>query len=280
MQDLISKLEGKTIGICGIGYIGKSLARYLRALSIDIHLVELSRQNYATVESYRYDYFINCAGNTGNFRNELEETVESNISLTIDLLKKIKISSAYVGLSSTRVYGFNADKNLDHVESMSSHDDHLSLDYIYDGSKKLMESLLVNMDKKLEHNVIVARLSNVYDDFSDDELDESTLLKLIYASAKNSKLFEIQQHETSSKDYIHIDDCLTGILRCAVYGIGGNVYNIARGKPTSLKEISNKVNPLIRFDNTKPPIHCSISIDKARTALAFKPSLNILELQT
>ena len=277
MGDLKQHLSGTTIGILGLGYIGTGLSNYFKALSVDIQLIEITRQNYHTVCDHQYDYFFNCAGNTGDFRAKPAETIESNLTTTINLLRSIDIVNAYVGLSSTRVYGFSEDKDKHHDETMSSVGDHLDLEYVYDGSKKLLECLLTNLDSSHKQNIVIARLSNVFDDFSEDELDDATLLKLIIASGKKRQKLEIQQHQSSSKDYIHLNDCLEGIVRAAIYGSGGQIYNIARGQSASLEEISGSVNPLMQFDNSKKASHCTVSIEKAQSKLGFNPIINILE---
>ena len=42
--------------------------------------------NFKSISKFEFDYVFNCAGNTGDFRNQILETVESNISLAIFLL--------------------------------------------------------------------------------------------------------------------------------------------------------------------------------------------------
>lgn len=278
MDRFFSNLKGKTVGILGLGYIGNALLNYLQALPLDIRLFGFSRENYADVGRYQYDFFFNCAGNTGDFRENLTGTIHSNLTQTIDLLNRIEVLQAYVGLSSTRVYGFSNNKDKQHNESHWSSGNHLDPEYIYDGSKKLLESLLINTNPNHKSNIVVARLSNVYDSFSEAELNNATLLKLIFASKRSGKKLLVRQNQESSKDYIHIDDCVEGIIRCALFGDGGHIYNIARGKSTSLKEIAIMLNPLLEFENSHRANHCSISIEKAHTNLGFSPTKNLLEI--
>ena len=276
MEALFQALSGKTVGIFGLGYIGTGLKTYLKALPVDIKLVDITRRNYNCACDYQYDYFFNCAGNTGDFRLNPMKTIESNLAATLDLLKKIDVIETYVGLSSTRVYGFSDCLDRYHDETFSSSGDHLDIEYIYDGTKKLLESLLTNLDSVYRQKLVVARLSNVFENFPDTELNDATLLKLMVSSGRKQQKLHIQQHESSSKDYIHINDCIEGIIRCAIYGRGGQVYNIAQGQPTSLKELSKVVNPLVQFDNSRKPMHCTISIGKAQSELGFNPTMNIL----
>ena len=279
MNELVRKLQGKRIGILGLGYIGSNLSSYIRSLCGQVELKEFTRRNLYSIGEYHFDYFFNCAGNTGDFRKNLGETLESNISLNVEVLNRVNVEVAYIALSSTRVYGFNVSKDFEYDEKMSSNQQHLNLDFIYDGSKKLMESFLVNMNQQHRANLVVARLSNVYGDFTIEELDDSTLLKMMIASSKNRQSMEVNQHEDSSKDYVHIDDAVEGILRCALFGQGGEVFNIARGQSTSLRELSVIINPDIFFNNRSEASHCNVSISKAKETIGYQPSLNITDLQ-
>jgi nucleoside-diphosphate-sugar epimerase len=109
VNGLYKKIGGKTIGILGLGYIGSNLLNYLMAQAdiLNLDLIPIYRKNLSIVESRTFDYFIDCAGNSGNFRSDILGTVESNISLLIYLLKNIKIRENYLALSSTRIYGFS-----------------------------------------------------------------------------------------------------------------------------------------------------------------------------
>ena len=201
----ISQLKNAKIAILGIGYIGSNISAYLKKLNI--RAVEITRKNLNLYKNDQFDHIINCAGNTGDFRQKLIETIESNISLNSYILKNIKIKCSYIYLSSSRIYGSSVNDSIIFDENSFNCYDNLNLDYIYDGSKKLTESLLINYSKNVDYKIAILRLSNVYGNF--DCLDDSTLIKKIIRYKKNSlNSLSVKQNRYSEKDYIHINDVI------------------------------------------------------------------------
>ena len=131
----LTELNNKKIGILGIGYIGSNLLAYLKKFNIEA--IEISRKNLNNFKGEKFDYFINCAGNSGDFRENLIETVQSNVNLNSYILENIKIKYNYIYLSSSRIYGFSKNDKIIFDENSLNNYNNLSLDYIYDGSKKL-----------------------------------------------------------------------------------------------------------------------------------------------
>jgi len=173
----ISILNNKKVGILGIGYIGLNILNFLKSLNLNIDLISITRKNIDLIKKIEFDYLINTSGNSGDFRNQLIETIDSNLGLNSYILKHAKIKGNYIYISSSRVYGFTGDYNIIFDEESENCYNNLDLDFIYDGSKKLAESLLFNYSKNLSYNIGILRLSNVYGKFNN--LDDSTLIKKI-----------------------------------------------------------------------------------------------------
>ncbi len=80
-------------------------------------------------------------------------------------------------IRSSRVYGFsNNDNTIFDEESINCYNN-LNLDFIYDGSKKLAESLLFNYSNKVNYNIAILRLFKCL--WKLNSLDDSTLIKKI-----------------------------------------------------------------------------------------------------
>jgi len=273
----LKSLKGKRIAVLGQGYIGKHLADYLELSAPSAQITRIIRGDSEIKLEKEYDIFFNCAGNTGNYRAELSETLTSNISLTVDILSKVKILDSYVCLSSTRVYGFSQNPDDIFVETVSTHDSHLGLDFIYDGSKKLMESYVVNMNSSSSANLVVARLSNLYGFDSFQDLDDTTLLKVIIKKGLEKQgVIQIKQNPLSSKDYVYIEDALAGLILCAVKGRGGEIYNIASGDSTNVEGIVNHFSAEATFNHSETALYSQISIKKAKQEIGYSPAHNIL----
>ena len=127
------------VGIIGVGYIGSNILIYLK--SLNIKAIVITRKNLKIIEKEEFDYLINASGNSGDFRQQLIETIESNLSLNSYILKKAKIKHSYIYLSSSRIYGFSDNKNTVFDENSYGCNNNLDLDYIYDGSKKWLSGI-------------------------------------------------------------------------------------------------------------------------------------------
>ena len=265
----LTELNNKKIGILGIGYIGSNLLAYLKKFNIEA--IEISRKNLNNFKGEKFDYFINCAGNSGDFRENLIETVQSNVNLNSYILENIKIKYNYIYLSSSRIYGFSKNDKIIFDENSLNNYNNLSLDYIYDGSKKLTESLLINYSKNVDYKIAILRLSNVYGNF--DCLDDSTLIKKIIRYKRESqKNLDVKQNRYSKKDYIHINDVIESIINVILKIKNTDVFNLSYGKSYSLDEISKILNLDIKSDESMEPTYSLISNDKIKKefSLSFK----------
>jgi nucleoside-diphosphate-sugar epimerase len=272
-----SAFHEKKIAIVGLGYIGQNLLEYLlqNTVDFDVNIIPFGRYDVKEIGNFGFDFVFNCAGNSGDFRQKLSETIESNLNLTLFLLQNMKPNSKYIMLSSTRIYGFSESETIIFEENFASTDKHLNLEYIYDGTKKLTESLVVNFGNQLCINTSIIRLSNVYGKFR--SLDDSTLIKKIVRFKKENKLIELTKNQAfSKKDFIFIDDALVGISLAALHGKSGEAYNIASGQSVSVYEICKRIGLEMNILNDDSiPKHSLISIKKAKADLNFKPIFDL-----
>lgn len=257
----LSQLKNRKVAILGIGYIGSNILDYLKSLNVET--VAITRKNIDILEKEEFDYLINTSGNSGNFRQQLIETIESNIGLNSYILENAKIKYSYIYISSSRVYGSSDENSVIFDEGSNNSYNNLSLDYIYDGSKRLAESLLFNYSKKLNYKIAILRLSNVYGKFNC--LDDATLIKKI-VRYKRELLdnLSVGQNRYSTKDYIHIDDVVQNIVHVMLNIKKTDVYNLAYGKSYSLDYISKILDLNIESDETIKPIYSNISNNKIR----------------
>lgn len=268
----INKLQNSTVGILGLGYIGSNLYSFISSKKeeLNINVIPFDKGSIEDIKKYNFDYFINCAGFSGDFRSNLLETVDANISLVVYLLKNLKIERTFLSISSTRIYGFASDPTIVFDESYFRESSHLSLDYIYDGSKKMMETMLVNYSPYLDYNISIVRLSNVYGKYN--RLDDSTLIKKIIKSKINNCSLTVNQNRYSNKDYIYIDDAVDGIMRALLLSRGTEIYNVAFGQSYSIADIANILDMEVHFDdNNTSPSYSNISIRKAIESLNYSP---------
>jgi nucleoside-diphosphate-sugar epimerase len=280
-KDIMPYFKNTTIAIVGMGYIGKQLYQTLEEqaedLNINIHC--FNKQNIETIGQFEFDYIFNCAGNTGDFRNQIFETVEANIQLAIFLLKNAVVKKCLIPLSSTRIYGFAYHKDINFSETFVGflHHSHNELDFIYDGSKKLMESIYTNA--KVNYRISIPRLSNVFGKYHEGDLDNTTFLKAMLEAKIKGNTLTTEQDTDSLKDYIFIDDAIEGILRIALFGEDKECYNICLGKSYSLADWANYLHIDIKNASHNLALYSKVSNRKAKENLYFKPQFHLEKLQ-
>ena len=273
--------KNTTIAIVGMGYIGKQLFQtlqfYADSLNIKIHC--FNKKNIDTIGRFEVDYLFNCAGNTGDFRQQIFETVESNIQLAIFLLKNAKVKKCLIPLSSTRIYGFAFHKDINFAESFVGflHHSHNELDFIYDGSKKLMESIYTNA--KVNYRISIPRLSNVFGKYKECDLDNTTFLKAMLDAKIKGHSLTTEQDTDNLKDYIFIEDAIEGLCRIALFGDDKECYNICLGKSYSLADWAKFLNIDVQNASHNLALYSKVSNRKAKENLYFKPQFHLEKLQ-
>ncbi len=269
----LSKLENKKIAILGLGYIGSNILNYIDNLDLNVDITLITRKNLDIIEKIEFDYLINSSGYSGDFRQQLIKTIDSNIGLNSYILEKAKIKESYIFISSSRIYGFANEKDVVFDENSVNCYSNLDLDFIYDGSKKLAESLLFNYSKNIDYNIGILRLSNVYGKFND--LDDSTLIKKIirYKITNKVGLF-VKYNRYSTKDYIHIDDVVENIVNIMLNIDKTVIYNVVYGQSYSLDDVSRFLGLDIETDDTIKPVYSNLSNEKLKKEFGIKLKYN------
>lgn len=88
----------------------------------------------------------------------------------------------------------------------------------------------------------------------------------------------LENEGKASRDFIYVDDIVEGLIACAVNGKAGEVYNLASGHETTIKELAEAINRLtnnptpILYTNPRPWDRSGKrfgSIEKAQKDLGF-----------
>jgi UDP-glucose 4-epimerase len=105
----------------------------------------------------------------------------------------------------------------------------------------------------------------------------------VYRSLKRLPL-QVDGGGEASRDFIYVDDIVDGLLRCATDGAPGDVYNLASGVDTSVRELAELVNELTGSDvpielGPRRPWDHSIkrvgSTEKAARELGFDAAVSL-----
>jgi nucleoside-diphosphate-sugar epimerase len=65
----------------------------------------------------------------------------------------------------------------------------------------------------------------------------------VYRALKKMPL-QIDNGGVASRDFIFVSDIVEGLVRCALAGVSGDVYNLASGQETTILELAETVNRL------------------------------------
>jgi nucleoside-diphosphate-sugar epimerase len=96
----------------------------------------------------------------------------------------------------------------------------------------------------------------------------------------------LENEGRSSRDFIYVDDIVRGLMLCATAGEVGEVYNLASGVETTIRELADEINRCV-----DPPTEIQLaerrawdhsgnrlgSIEKARARLAFEVETGLRE---
>jgi UDP-glucose 4-epimerase len=107
----------------------------------------------------------------------------------------------------------------------------------------------------------------------------------IYRALKGLPL-TLENNGESSRDFIYVDDIVRGLMLCATKGDVGEVYNLASGVETTIRELADEINR-----NVDPPTPVELagrrpwdhsgnrlgSTEKARAALGFTATVDLAE---
>ena len=105
----------------------------------------------------------------------------------------------------------------------------------------------------------------------------------IYRALKGWSL-ALENEGRSSRDFIYVDDIVRGLMLCATSGAVGEVYNLASGVETTIRELAHEINR-----NVDPPAELQVaerrtwdhsgnrvgSTDKARAGLGFTAAVGL-----
>jgi nucleoside-diphosphate-sugar epimerase len=243
-----------------------------------------------------FDYIFHLAtyhGNQSSIHNPLADH-ENNTLTTLKLfwhvrdfcnLKKVVYSAA----------GCAVAKKTDTVATATEECDTVSLDMDspYSISKIVGEFYSVYFHSHHRLPVVRARFQNVY---GPGELlgagewrgTPATVWRnvtptFIYKSLHGQAL-PLENEGLGSRDFIFVDDICRGLMLCAFKGQAGDVYNLASGNETTIRQLADTINritgnpepcallPKRSWDNS---VHRFGSPDKSRQTLGFQAEIDL-----
>ena len=297
-------MKGKRILITGgCGFIGSHLAERLggdnevvilddlstgklgniKGLSPEVELVksDICDPKLARKALEDCEYLFHLAALASVFKS-IEEPVRTNrvnvdgtVSL-LDLARKAGLER-FVFVSSAAVYGM--DPKLPKREDMQ-----VEATSPYGASKIMGETYCRVFSKLYGVPCETVRLFNVYGPRQSLESGYATVIPKFISLMKKDKSPQIYGDGKQTRDFIHVDDVVVGLLLAAERGSGmGEVYNLASGKETSVNGLVEMLNAVLGKDIRAvhvEPVEGDIrfsyaDISKAERELGFSPQTSL-----
>ena len=211
-------------------------------------------------------------------------TFESNIQGTWNVLEAVRQSKgmvkAIVVASSDKAYGSSG--NLPYLENHPLHGDGP-----YDVSKSCTDLIAQSYGNTYGLPVTVARCGNIY---GGGDLNWSRIVPGTIRDLERKKQPVLRSDGTFIRDYVHVDDVVTGYMKLAevshVKKLSGEAFNFSRDEPlsvTALYEficqvtVGSYVEPLI-LNTAKSEIKDQhLNSTKAKTILEWSSTVSINE---
>ena len=203
-----------------------------------------------------FDYIWHLAtyhGNQSSIANPLEDH-ENNLITTLRLLERVrdfKRMKKLVYAASGCVLAPHTFGDTKPVEEDG--DAPFDLDSPYQISKIVGELYCVYYHKQHGVPTVRARFQNVYGPGeilgagrwrgTPATVWRNVVPTFVYRSLKGMPI-ELDSGGLASRDFIYVEDIVEGLIACAMRGAPGDVYNLASGEETTIKELAERINAL------------------------------------
>lgn len=263
----------------GAGFVGSNLVRRLLGLDVEsIHIVDnllsAERTNVPDHSCVRftegsisddqvlneihdeYDYVFHLSTYHGNQSSIYDPIAdhENNLLTTLKLFERLKNFKALKKLVYSGAGCAVAEKTFDQAyATLEDAPISLKMDSPYSISKIVGEFYAVYYFDRHGLPSVRARFQNVYGPGeilgagrwrgTPATVWRNVTPTFIYKSLKGGAL-PVEGEGTASRDFIFVQDIITGLMRCAAAGKPGDVYNLASGVETSISQLATLINEL------------------------------------
>jgi nucleoside-diphosphate-sugar epimerase len=236
-----------------------------------------------------YDYVFHLAAVVGG-RLTIENNplaVASDLAIDSEMWnwsRSAKIKKV-INFSSSAAYPINIQKSTNQViklkESMISFDENLGMPDLTYGWAKLTSEFLGKMawEKYGVKNVAYRPFSGYGPD--QDLSYPFTSICRRAVEQQGSKTFTVWGSGLQSRDFIHIDDCIDGVLKTFDQINDGSALNLSTGIPTTFIDFAKTVTKILGYspdiisDNSKPTgVNSRVGDTTKQKIFGFKPKVH------
>lgn len=277
---MFSELRNKSVLIIGgAGFVGSNLARILLENTKDIsitvvdNLLSSEKENLPNgiKQFYKgsvtddnilsqlkdsFDYIFQLAtyhGNQSSIHNPLADHANNTLT-TLKLYDHIKHFKHITKIVYSSAGCSVAKKSFEEAKATTEEDPiEIKQDSPYSISKIIGEFYSAYYYNQHQLPIVRARFQNVYGPGevlgagqwrgTPATIWRNVTPVFIYKALHQQPL-PVENNGTTSRDFIYVDDICKGLIRCALYGKSGDVYNLASGKEITILELARLINEL------------------------------------
>ena len=158
----------------------------------------------------------------------------------------------------------------------------------YGIAKRIMHTHSLSYRKQYDFNSIMLILTNLYGPMDNFNIESShvvaALIKRFYDAKKNNiKEVSVWGDGNSTRDFCYIEDIVSGIMLAAEKYNDSKPINLASGKETTIKEVSEIIKKQIGYqgkiiwDENMPigPNRRNVSIELAKEKINYNPKVSL-----
>ncbi len=274
-------MKDKLLIVGGTGFIGYNLAKKSKELDYEVTCISskyppkvkrLNNVNYlicditkkknitSKLKNLKFDYVINLSGYVDHSKKVLTyKTHYLGAKYLIDFFSKKKIFK-FIQVGNSLEYG-----NLKNPNDEKDTNLNLKLHSCYSNSKLKTTKYLFRKFKKDKFPFIVIRPYLVYGPGQ----DFNRVIPIIIRAALNNQEFECTDGK-QKRDFLYIDDLVSGIIKSLKVKNKAEIINIGYGKPYSIKYVINKI---IKHIGKGKPLYGLKKIRKDENLISY-PKIN------
>ena len=242
------------------GFIGSHVTRRLQARQIPYQAYTHDALDHLDKP---LGHVLYCIGLTADFRQRPFDTVEAHVHVLSQVLRRGHFESLTY-LSSTRVYQGSASTRETEPLILNV----LDPGDLFNASKLLGESLCLWGGRR---NVRIVRVSNVVG----PRRDHNVFLDQVLHEAFSAGEVVFHTAPESCKDFIHVEDVVSGLLHVAAEG-RESIYNLAAGVNISNRWIADILSSHFGIHARYAPearewSFAPIDISRLKTEFGFQP---------
>lgn len=103
---------------------------------------------------------------------------------------------------------------------------------LYGESKRACEDLAMQYVQKYRICLVIARMFNVY---GPGDYSQRFIPSVMEKALENQSIY-VKSHGNQARDFIYVEDCVEGLVKCMERGQAGQIFNICTGRKLNLVE--------------------------------------------